>query len=60
MNNTTTTTTTTEQLSRKYVQLLAAANKETDRKTCIRLIHEADRVRQQITQGEQVHPVVYG
>ena len=61
MNKTTTTKTPTiEELIRKYVQLVVAANNETDRKTCIRLIHEADRVRQQMAQGEQVHPIVYG
>lgn len=54
------TTTKTEDLSKQYVHLLDLADKTTNRKDAIHLIHQADKVRQQLCQLQPSHPVCYG
>ena len=48
-----------EQLNKRYVELLTQADKATNRKEALRLIHEADRIRWEMTQQVE-HPVCYG
>jgi hypothetical protein len=43
----------------RYAELLAQAYATTSRKEAIQLIHQADKLRMEITQDDE-HPVCYG